>query len=358
MIPRDDSDPDAVSGLLIFTPIAQPEETEAADADPHDPGPHVIIVPYLVEVEDGQSLLEWTEMYESLGDTTHITPIQRQSRRVIRIREAQAVREEGVSSLTTYQFTNVAHQNMVWDIWTNIPSIDPYGLVYDRMVRSFRFESNSPKSLSEAYGSDFVPIDMEEMLRINSGDRATGLQDLAHNDQHGPDIGINDLTNTWYSPVLNTSSGARRTVRCGSDAHSGSSYYAADISVPDHTSVWNAKVGTVTFAGPINNGYGNLVKVKAQGGKEAYYAHLESISSGTTSHLNQQIGTGFWMGWSGHSTCATCRPLSAHLHFHVQWNGNAENLVGMVGFYPDSDSTPWPGAPGSGTGTDCAQMGR
>lgn len=366
VIPRDDSDPNVVSGLLRFVPTKALEERAALDegrVDPHDLIPQVIIGHYLAELEDDQSLSEWTEMYESLSRESDRAAIQQQPRRTFWIRGAPAVSEEGVSPLTTYRFTNVAHHNMVWDIWTNIPSTDPYAIIYDRIVRSIRFRPNSPTNLHEAYGSEFVPMDMEEVLRINSVDQVADPQNLVDkNERQGPGNVINDLSNTWHSPVLKTSPGALRTVRCGSTAHSsttaGSSYYAADISVADHTSVWNAKAGTVTFAGAKNNGYGNLVTVKAQGGKEAYYAHLESISFGTTTNLGKQIGTGFWIGWSGHSTCATCTAVNPHLHFHVHWDNTPMDLSGMVGFYPDTDDTPWPGTPGSGTGTNCAKMGR
>lgn len=243
---------------------------------------------------------------------------------------------------------------MVWDIWTNIPSTDPLAKVYDRMVRSFRFGKNSPANLREAYGREFKSLDMEAMTKANSG-----TQD--QNDYDGQQtLGpiLNDLTSSWQSPVLKKTTGELRTVKCGSPAHTGSSYWAADISVTDHTSVWNSKIGTVTFAGNKNDGYGNLVQVQAQGGKEAYYGHLESISSATLSNINKQIGTGFWLGWSGHSTCSTCQSLLPHLHFHVHWGGTAMDLWGMTGFYPDNDNTPWPGSPGSGIETSCAQMGR
>ena len=365
VIPRDDSDPMAVSGLLRFVPSSALEEAALTDgeADPHDLVPQVIVTHYLAELESDQSLSEWTEMYESLDHESGGAPIQRQPRRVFRVRGAPAVHEEGVSPLTAYQFTNLAHESMVWDIWTNIPSTAAYASIYEQMVRSFRFGRNSPINLREAYGSGFVPVDMDELLRINLEDQVTDEQSF--NDDEEPqriDPVTNDLTNTWYSPVLKTTSGALRTVKCGSTAHSssstGSTYYAADISVADHTSVWNAKVGTVTFAGLKNNGYGNLVTVKAQGGKEAYYGHLESISYGTVANLEKQIGTGFWLGWSGHSTCETCDPLAAHLHFHVQWGSAPMDPSGMVGFYPDTDITPWPGEPGSGNGTSCARIGR
>ena len=201
VIPRDDSDPNAVSGLLVFAPVAAPDNIDIND--PHEFGPHIIVGHYLAELEDGQSLSEWTEIYESLGHESDRASIQRQPRRVFRIHGARAVHEEGVSPLTTYQFTNLAHKNMVWDIWTNIPSTDPYAAVYNRMVRSFRFGRNSPANLRAAYGSDIVPMDMEEILRMSSEEQTAGFQDLT-NPTGQQDPQITDLTDTWKSPVLNS----------------------------------------------------------------------------------------------------------------------------------------------------------
>lgn len=155
-------------------------------------------MPYLAELKDGQSLSAWTEMYESLGNEPERAAIQRQPRQVLRVNGARAIHEEGVSPLTTYQFTNIAHKNMVWDIWTNIPSTDPLAKVYDRMVRSFRFGKNSPANLREAYGREFKSLDMEAMTKANSG-----TQD--QNDYDGQQtLGpiLNDLTSSWQSPVL------------------------------------------------------------------------------------------------------------------------------------------------------------
>ena len=268
-IPRDDSDPNAVGGSLVFAPTSAPDIV--GNADPHDPGPHVIVVPYLAELKDGQSLSEWTEMYESLGHESDQAAIQRQPRRIFRVNGAKAVHEEGVSPLTTYQFTNISRQNMVWDIWTNIPSTDPLANVYDRMVRSFRFGRNTPKKLRETYGSSFVPMDMEEVRQMNSEDQAVDFQGLVEEDQQGSGPQIYGLTDTWKSPILKTSTGALRDIQCGSKDHKDSvsySYYAADINASVHTAVYNSKVGTVTFAGQVNNGYGTLVQVRANGGKE------------------------------------------------------------------------------------------
>jgi len=356
VIPRDDSDPDAVSGLLIFMPLLESQEVDVANAEPHDPGPHIIIVPYLMELEAGQSLSEWTDLYESLGHDSDTVAIQRQPRRVFRIRGAQAVYEEGVSPLTTYQFTNVAHGNVVWDIWTNISSIDPSAQVYNRMVRSFRFGPNSPNNLREAYGENFVPTDIDEAVRIDTQAQST---DALGRDGElpGVEIGIRALTSTWKAPVRKLHNGGSQwDVRCGSRDHDDVNTYASlavDVYMPSSTPIYNAKLGTVRFAGFSNDGYGNLIRIQAQGGKEAYYAHLRSISSMT--RVGSLISTYSYIGASGNTSTDPPPPsYPYHLHFHVQWNTSPEDLRGMEGFtattYPIDD-------PDSGTIAVCGRMG-
>ena len=218
VIPRDDSDPNAVSGILAFAPIGAPDSEDKAD--PHDTGPHVVVVPYLAELKDGQSLSVWTETYESLGNESDRTAFQRQPRRLFRVNGAKAVHEEGMSPLTAYQFTNIAHKNVVWDIWTNIPSTGALAKVYDRMVRSFRFGRNAPTNLRDAYGSNFIPLDMEEAARV--------AQKLEADEQLGGGPGILALNTTWQAPVRKSSNGGQQfTATCGSTQHDDIGTYAS-----------------------------------------------------------------------------------------------------------------------------------
>lgn len=98
----------------------------------------------------------------------------------------------------------------------------------------------------------------------------------------------------------------------------------------------------MTFAGQHNTTYGNLIKIMASGGKEAFYAHLSSIyvSPGAYVSSPSQIAL------SGNSG-----GVDAHLHFHVRNGSNPENLVGMLGFYPKAN---WP----TDNDESCAEMGR
>lgn len=355
VIPRDDSDPNALSGLLVFAPVAVSDSVGSDNGDPHQLGPHIIVGHYLAELEDGQSLSAWTTLYESLGHESDRAGMERQPRKSFRVHGARAVYEQGVSPLTTYQFTNLARENVVWFVWTNIPSIDSYATVYKRMVRSFRLSQNTPANLREVYGSDFTPMDMEQALRLSSDNGVTVLSGLIDDEEQAGLIPqVTGLTSTWKSPVINASYGAR-TVRCGSEAHndnSGGTYskYAADISAGDLTNVYASKAGTVTFAGFKTNGYGNLVTIKASGGKEAYYAHLHFIFTQT----GYSVPTYSFIAQSGNSTYPSNPSFPYHLHFHVRLDNSSVDLVGMDGFTAYAGK--WPGTPGRYE--DCGTMGR
>src|SRR5690606_8240857 len=41
VIPRDDSDPNALSGLLVFAPVAVSDNVGSDNGDPHQLGPHI-----------------------------------------------------------------------------------------------------------------------------------------------------------------------------------------------------------------------------------------------------------------------------------------------------------------------------
>ncbi len=353
VIPRDDSDPNVVSGTLVFAPIPLlGANTEAAD--PNEAGPHIVIVPYLAMLKDGQSLREWTELYESIGYSSDQAATQRQPRREFRLNRAPAVREEGVSPLTTYQFTNIAHKNIVWSVWTNIPSIDPLTSVYDRMVRSFRFGRKAPANLNEAYGSNFTPMDLEQVTEIEAGLQQSGILEWGIGEQPEFDPGTMSLNTTWQAPVKKSSNGGNQfTATCGSDKHDDIGTFASfavDILMPINKPVFNAKYGTVTFAGWDPYGYGNLIRIQAQGGKEAFYAHLNGIYS--TTIVGSLLSTGSGIGLSGNTGTS-----AYHLHFHVQWGSSPEDLRGMFGFTP----TNYPLNPYesrfSGTIVNCATVG-
>lgn len=263
-----------------------------------------------------------------------------------------------MSSLTTYQFTNIAHKNIVWSVWTNIPSADPLATVYDRMVRSFRFGRNAPANLNEAYGSNFTPMDLEQVAEIEAGlQQADTLEwRLDEQPEFGP--GTMSLNTTWQAPVKKSSNGGNQfTANCGSSMHDDEGTYASlavDILMPKNTPVFNAKYGNVTFAGWDIYGYGNLIRIRAQGGKEAFYAHLNGFYS--TTKVGSWLSTGNGIGLSGNTGTS-----QYHLHFHVQWGSGPEDLTGMYGFTPSAtNGYPYPvpeDMRDDGTAEQCAKVG-
>lgn len=356
VMPRDDSNSEARSGLLMFVPseVIEHETATEESHNPHEEVPQVIIGLYLAEQEADQSLQEWTEQYEAASNDFSEALMRRQPRRTLNINGANAVREEGVSPLTTYQFTNLVHGRTVWFIWTNITSLaeDPYSSVYEEMLESFRFGRNTPTNLKQVYGDTFQPLRLSNLstenipvnrnLDLQTGINTTNLENFSS---------ISVLSSAWKSPVLNGPSGPRN-VRCGSEQHNndpGGSYskHAADIGVGSLTNVYAAMGGTVTFAGWANNGYGNLITVQASDGKVAYYAHLNAIFTG----VGYQLSTYMFIAHSGNSSTIPNMPY--HLHFHVRDGNSSVDLTGMSGF---TNYGNYPGTPG--VYENCGSMGR
>ena len=85
-----------------------------------------------------------------------------------------------------------------------------------------------------------------------------------------------------------------------------------DIPVPTSTPVHTTIAGTVVYAGPNDQGYGNLVVV--QNGKvQTYYAHNSAFDV-TVGQFVQQGQTIARSGSSGNST-------GSHVHYEVRVNG-------------------------------------
>lgn len=357
VIPRDDSNPQALSGLLTFVPhdVTKQEGNGGENHDAHEEVPQVIIGLYLSEQEADQTLDRWTERYEAMSNDFDEELMRRQSRRVFEINRANAVHEEGVSPLTTYQFTNLAHGKTVWFIWTNITSSaeDPYSSVYDHMVESFVFGRNTPTNLRQVYGDTFKSLRVVEAPTENgSGNRNFELETRVDAASLENFPSILALSSSWKSPVKFGPNGVARNVRCGSEAHNnnfGGTYskHAADIGVGYLTSVYAAMGGTVTFSGWANNGYGNLIKIKAADGKEAYYAHLSHFFP----MAGSQTYTLTFIALSGNSS--TTPNMAYHLHFHVRQGNSSVDLTGMSGF---TNYGNYPGTPG--VYENCGSMGR
>lgn len=96
----------------------------------------------------------------------------------------------------------------------------------------------------------------------------------------------------------------------------GRQHTGVDFGMPEGSSIYAAKSGTIIYAGYCG-GYGNLVKIDHGGGLQTYYAHCSKlmVSEG------QQVKTGdviAAVGSTGNST-------GPHLHFEVRVDGQAQD---------------------------------
>ena len=320
VMPRDDSDPEAMSGVLMFTPV-NPNTTLSTDEyhDSHKADPYIAIGLYLAELEPGQPLTEWTELYQEASKSFDDEEIQNTPLETLRINQSDAVQQKGISPITEYKFTNISHGYTVWFIWTNISDSDSlYSSIYNHMVNSFRFGKDSPTRLSDIYGSDFQPLRLGEESPTNINNQTNRFWHSTET-KESKGLQILALGSNWKSPVVGW-----YNVQCGSPWHTGKAEFAADVGTPMNTSVYTAYSGNVFFAGWNNDGYGNLIKTSSVDGKIAYYAHLNTINT----YNGANIVTYQFIAKSGNSG-----PSSIHLHFHV----NYTNLTGMSGFFPNAN---------------------
>jgi murein DD-endopeptidase MepM/ murein hydrolase activator NlpD len=102
-------------------------------------------------------------------------------------------------------------------------------------------------------------------------------------------------------------------------SHVGKFHGGIDISARRGSPVWSLADGTVTWAG-LQGGYGLVVIIAHPDGREARYAHLDSILV----HRGQTVGAGDTIGTVG----STGRSTAPHLHFEVREGGRAIDPVG------------------------------
>ena len=99
-------------------------------------------------------------------------------------------------------------------------------------------------------------------------------------------------------------------------AHLGTDF-AASTGTPART----VGDGVVSFAG-VQNGYGNVIFVKHQGGLETVYAHLSKIMV----RSGQNVDQGDTVGLVGSTGWAT----GPHLHFEVRVNGTQQDPMTLA----------------------------
>ncbi len=93
-------------------------------------------------------------------------------------------------------------------------------------------------------------------------------------------------------------------------------HLGVDYAAPVGTPVRSVGDGVVEFAG-VQNGFGNVVKIRHQGQTETLYAHLSRIAvrQGQSVSQGQNVGAVGMTGWT----------TGPHLHFEYRVNGQFQN---------------------------------
>jgi len=326
-----------MSEVVTFSDPAIAQSESQDYLDPHKASTiQFVIGHYLAEYDPEQSLSSWKDDYVTISESnTPTKAFSHYEKNEIDVNGVPSLLVKGESPLLEFQVANIPNGEMIWFVWTNIGhSADPaYQAVFEHVVASFKFSSNTPQSLFDIYGKAFTPQSLEPV----DFDAVTTKYDLQSLPFHAPLMGTVNLPSpsTWIAPI---GTGTNYPVKCGSSNHKDTeehkySAYAADIAMYLKW-VKSSKTSYVFFAGWADGGWGNLVMANYNSGKPSenytlHYAHLSQISVG----YGQNVSKGANIGKSGD----TGIPSSYHLHFHVRKGANSVNLTGMSGFYPNSN---------------------
>lgn len=108
-------------------------------------------------------------------------------------------------------------------------------------------------------------------------------------------------------------------------SHRREMHDGVDFAAPIGTPVPSVSDGRVIFAG-VQNGYGNVIKLRHPGGFETLYAHLSRIQV----KVGQSVSEGDIIGRTGNTGTST----GAHLHFEFHANGQLRNPLQMAKYVP------------------------
>jgi len=102
--------------------------------------------------------------------------------------------------------------------------------------------------------------------------------------------------------------------------HSYGGHKGLDIATPVGTPIYAAGTGTITVIKDEwhSGGFGNLIVIRHDDGKETYYAHLDTFSS--TIYVGKRVTMGEGIAYSGNTGYSD----GPHLHFEVRINGIAQ----------------------------------
>ncbi len=127
-----------------------------------------------------------------------------------------------------------------------------------------------------------------------------------------------ELRYIWPLHGRITSYFGRRNLGMGtSNFHRG-----IDVAAPTGSPVHAARSGTVVFSGWSTSGYGNLVRIRHQGGDETWYGHFSRLLVDQGDHVSQGEVVGL-VGSTGIST-------GPHLHFELHESGTAVDPIGFL----------------------------
>ncbi|HLR45697.1 MAG TPA: M23 family metallopeptidase [Deinococcales bacterium] len=95
-----------------------------------------------------------------------------------------------------------------------------------------------------------------------------------------------------------------------------------DIAAPHGTPVVAARAGTVIHSGWSASGYGNLIRIRHQGGDETWYGHFSTLLVSEGEYVEQGENIGL-VGSTGLST-------GPHLHLELHETGTAVDPIGYL----------------------------
>ncbi|MCA1565304.1 MAG: M23 family metallopeptidase [Acidobacteria bacterium] len=121
-------------------------------------------------------------------------------------------------------------------------------------------------------------------------------------------VSVKQIKNTWHAP------------RSGGRLHEGQ-----DIFAPRGTAVRSATAGYVMSVGENALG-GNTVFVMGAGGRNYYYAHLDSYAEGLA--VSDYVTPGTVLGYVG--TTGNAAGAAPHLHFGVYTPGGAVDPLPLL----------------------------
>ncbi|PKO21642.1 MAG: hypothetical protein CVU38_13605 [Chloroflexi bacterium HGW-Chloroflexi-1] len=304
MLARDDT-PGRVGAVLSFSNVPELRSTNESYGDDR------IVVSvgfYLMEIDKGESLSKWIDLYEEKSRVFEVPEITILEQKVLPISKRQGLLKRGISPLGSFQIANIKDDRVVWFIWSNADakSLD----AFSHMVASFALGDKSPKSLQSAYGPEFQPT------TLNSHTLASPPQEVVRS--RGRALESLTILSAAQDPAgWRLPFSGQRTITTGPgcrSTHQGSaSGEAIDYSMPAGTSVKATYGGVVSFFGWNNQGYGNLVNIDSGPSptKRQYYAHLQSFG---VNYVGEAVATGTTIGFAD----STGNSTGNHLHFEAR----------------------------------------